>query len=89
MSVVNLFRQIIQYNPSILELQMSEFSLDRDRNENIGELILESLLNSNIESINLLYLSHNSSWFKHPDTGEEISSNIDLLTLLILKQTEI
>ena len=65
------------------------FSADEDREENIGELILETLLSSNVDTITDLDLSGNSSWFKHPDTGEERSSNVDLLTELISKQTEI
>ena len=65
---------------------MNRFSGDEDRDENIGELVLETLLNSNINSIIDLNLGDNSSWFKHPDTEEERSSNVDLLAELISKQ---
>ena len=62
---------------------MSGFSQGNDKNENIGELVLEILLSSNIDSITVLDLSSNSSWF----TGEARSGNIDLLVELITKQT--
>ena len=65
---------------------MGNFSDDEDRVENISEHILEALLNSNIESINDLNLFNNPSWFRHPDTKDEISSNVDLLAELISKQ---
>ena len=62
---------------------MAEFSGDSDREENIGELVHETLLNSNIESISDLDLSCNYSWFWNPVTREERSSNVDLLAELI------
>ena len=65
---------------------MGYFSCNLDKVENIGELILEALLNSNIESINDLNLFNNPSWFRHPDTKEEIFSNVALLAELISKQ---
>ena len=68
---------------------MAEFSGDSDREENIGELVLETLLNSDINTITDLNLSLNSSWFKHPDTGEERPSNVELLAELITKQASI
>ena len=58
---------------------MNRFSEDKDKVENICELVLESLLSSNIDSVTNLNLSENMSWFKHPDTSEEKSGNIDLL----------
>ena len=70
-------------------LNLVEFSGDSDREQNICEMIIETLLNSNIETISELNLSHNKSWFKHPETQEERSSNVDLLTVLISRQTEI
>ena len=79
LSLVNLFRQIIQNRPSIEVLNMERFSGHEDKNENIGELVLESLLSSRIESITNLDLTYNVSWFEHPDTKEERSGNIDLL----------
>ena len=66
---------------------MYQFSGNRDRDVNIGELVLETLLNSNIEFITDLNLSYNLSWFKHPDTQEERPSNVDLLVEFISKQT--
>ena len=58
---------------------MYGFSADRDRETNFGELVLETLLNSNIESITHLYLEYNRSWFSHPVT-------VDLLLELITMQ---
>ena len=68
---------------------MKGFSADKDKEENIGELVFETLLSSNVDTIIDLDLSGNSSWFKHPDTGEEISSNVGLLAELIYKLAEI
>ena len=59
--------------------------MKEDRNENIGEFILETILSSNI-AIKDLNLFQNSSWFKHPDTQEYNVSNEDLLAELIDKQ---
>ena len=66
---------------------MKLFSLNADRDVNIGELVLETLLSSNIESITDLNLLYNNSWFKHSITKEERSSNVDLIVELISKQT--
>ena len=68
LSLVSLFRQIIQNSPPIEVLNMSGFSEGKDVNENIGELVLESLLSSRIDSIKDLNLAANSSWFKQPET---------------------
>ena len=68
MSMVSLFRQITQNNPQIQTLNMDTFSVNNDREQNIGELVLESLLCSDIDSITDLNLVSNSSWFKHPDS---------------------
>ena len=68
---------------------MKQFSLNEDRDENMGELILESLLGSNIDSIIDLNFSFNNSWFYHPDTKKERTGNIDLLTELITKQVSL
>ena len=65
---------------------MCSFSDDEDRGENIGELVLECLLGSRIDSIEDLNLSSNESWFKHPVTKEERSGNIALLAELLSKQ---
>ena len=86
MSLVGLFRQIIKNNPPVEVLNMSDFSGHKDIDENIGELVLEALLNTNIESITDLNFSLNNSWFRHPKTEEERFSNIVLLADLISKQ---
>ena len=86
-SIVSLFRKIIQNNPPIEVLNLYAFSSGKDRDDNIGELVLETLLSSNIDTISDLNLVSNSSWFKHPVTYEERSSNLDLLVELISKQT--
>ena len=46
---------------------MHNFSYNKDVNENIGEIVLETLLNSNISSITELNLGMNQSWFWNPD----------------------
>ena len=69
LSMVKLFRQIIQQSPPIQVLNMASFSDDADSEENLGELVLEALLNTNINSITTLNLSSNISWFKQPETG--------------------
>ena len=83
LSLVSLLRQIVQCNPQITVLNMYRFSSDNVENENIGELVLEILMSSSIDSITDLNLRMNSSWF----TGEARSGNIDLLVELITKQT--
>ena len=65
---------------------MNFFSCNNDRVENIGELVFELLLNSNIDSITDLRLTGNESWFKNPNSLEERSGNVDLLLELINKQ---
>ena len=60
--------------------------LDGDRGEvNMCALILEPLLNSNIDSITDLDLYNNLWWFKQPNQGDHIDSNIVLLAELITK----
>ena len=65
---------------------MEAFSDDADRDENMGEIVLETVLSANIDSVTDLNLGSNMSWFKHPTTGEERSGNVDLLAELISKQ---
>ena len=85
MSIVNLLRQIVQCNPQITVLSMSEFSRDKDGLNNIGQLVLEIILSSSIDSITDLNLSHNVSWFAQNQTYG--LGNVDLLIELITKQT--
>ena len=59
LSMVSLFRQIIQSNPTIQVFDMNTFSGNSDRDQNMGELVLDTLLNSNIKSITDLDLSSN------------------------------
>ena len=59
LSIVSLFRQIIQSNPPIQVLDMNAFSQSNDKDVNMGELILEALLNSNIQSITDLDFGYN------------------------------
>ena len=47
---------------------MDKFSANKDLNVNIGELVLECLLSSRIDSITNLVLNSNESWFCHPET---------------------
>ena len=58
------------------------FSYDQDKVQNIGELVLETLLSYSVDSIIDLNLGSNYSWFKHP-------GNVDLLTELISRQTRL
>ena len=62
---------------------MNAFSGDSNDVENIGKLVLETLLSSNIDSITDINLRTNPSWFKE----EERQGNVDLLMELITKQT--
>ena len=68
---------------------MEGFSYNSDREQNIGELVLESFLSSNIDNITDLNLAANESWFKNPNTREERLGNIDFLVELILKQASL
>ena len=63
LSMVNLLRQIVQCNPQITVLNMSYFSDDKDELNNIGELVLEILMSSSINSITYLNFFDNKSWF--------------------------
>ena len=65
---------------------MIKFSDNSEDSENIGELVLEILLSSNINSIADLNLKDNKSWFKNPETEEEREDNVDLLADLLSKQ---
>ena len=62
LSMVSLFRQIIQNNPPIKVLNLTAFSHENWR-ENICELLLEILLSSNVDKITDLTLSKNKTWF--------------------------
>ena len=73
LSMVNLFRQIIQNNPPIEVLNMWGFSCNNDKDGSISEHVLETLFSSNIDSFTDLNLSNNESWFKYPRTKEERS----------------
>ena len=59
LSIASLFRKIIQHNPLIEVLNIETFSYNEDRNQNIGELILEALFTSSIDSIVDLNLEWN------------------------------
>ena len=87
LSIVSLFRQIIQSNPPIQVLNMNAFSAKCDRGVIMGENILEALLNSNIQSITDLVFSNNQSWFYHPYSQGDRSGNVELLAELISRQS--
>lgn len=70
------------------------FSYHKRDNENMGEIVLETLLSSDIDCISNLDLSSNASWFwpsrfpeESSETEEEKTSNAELLAELIDKQT--
>ena len=65
LSIVSLFRLIIKSKPYITVLNMSSFSRDKDTDldVNMGELVIEPLLSSNIDTITYLNFENNSSWF--------------------------
>ena len=69
--MISLLIQIVQSSPPIAILDMSYFCNDINVKENMGELVLEALLSSNIDTITDLNLRSNKFWFKHPDTHEE------------------
>ena len=69
--MVNLFKQIIQNSPPIQVLNMDRFSDSYEQQENVGEIVQEALLSSNINTITDLNLSSNGTWFQHPDTEKE------------------
>ena len=83
--MATLLRLIVQRNPPIVELIMHNYSDRYNRDENIGDLVFEILLNSSIDSITILSFFSNHSWFKIPYKREEKSGNIDLLVELISK----
>ena len=68
---------------------MNFFSYDKDSDENIGELVLDTLLSSNIDTITDLNLGGNESWFWNLATKQERLENVDLLAALISKQDAI
>ena len=85
--MVSLLRQILQNNPQIQTLNMYSFSYNQ--NDNAGELVLETLLDSSLDTIIDLNLGDNETWFRHPETKEERSTNVELLTELISRQTRL
>ena len=89
LSMVSLLRQITQNNPQIEVLNMYAFSGDSDREQNIGELVFETLLNASVDSLIELDISCNESWFSNPSTREERTDNVSLLSELISRQTRL
>ena len=87
LQIVTLFRLIIQQKPQLELLDMGTFSDKHDRDQNFAEIILETLLSSNIDSITNIRLFNNESWFKNPVTKEDRFSNVELLGELFSKQT--
>ena len=85
LSMAALLRQIVQNNPPITDLNMHAFSDRTNWNENIGELVFEILLNSSIDTVTVLNLSNNSSWFVNSRTRGKKLGNADLLVELISK----
>ena len=61
----SLFSQIIQNNPPLTVLSMYKFSKNNYfiENINMGELVLETLINSTISTITDLNFACNESWF--------------------------
>ena len=68
---------------------MKNYSSNVDKDQNIGELIFETLLNYRVDTIVELNLSINQSWFMHPGTHEERTGNIDHFTEFISRQTHL
>ena len=68
--MASLFRQIVQSKPPIEVLNLEKFSGNDKGKKIIGEHILESLLDSDIQTITDLNLSMNREWFKY-DWQEE------------------
>ena len=80
--LANLFGQIIQQNPPLKQLNLSQFT---GGGYCTGELILQSLLNSSINSIVDLNLSGNRALFMD---GRRGASNLNKLIEIINKQSE-
>ena len=61
----SLYSQIIQMNPPLTVLSMYKFSKNNYfiENINMGELVLETILSSTINTITDLNLAGNESWF--------------------------
>ena len=67
-SLAGLIREIVQHKPPLTHLDLYDFSKDNDSDQSAGEIILEALLNSSINTIQDLDLSNNYSWFSIGDT---------------------
>ena len=50
-SMAGLIREIVQQNPPLTHLDLNKFSSDKDIDQNAGEVILEALLDSSINTI--------------------------------------
>ena len=84
--MANLIREVIQNNPPLTHLNLEEFSFDKDCDVSAGEIILESLLNSSICTIQHLNIGGNSSWFKKSES-EDREGAAEMLMEVISNQT--
>ena len=84
--MASLIREVIQNNPPLTHLNLEEFSQDKDGNESAGEIILESLLNSSICTIQHLNIGGNFSWFKKSKI-EDREGATEMLMEVISNQT--
>ena len=82
-----LLKEIIQKNPPLTHLNLSNFCDDKDGDQSSGQIILEALFNSSICTIQDLNLSHNSSWFNKVNTGEDREGALEMLTEVISNQS--
>lgn len=79
-AIFGLIRKIIELNPHLTTLNLSNFSTDDIFEESLGELVLQCLLSSSIDSIIDLDLGGNASWFE-----DERESNVELLADVCIK----
>ena len=77
---------VIQNIPPLAHLNLENFSLDQDGVESVGEILLESLLNSSICTIQHFNIGGNSSWFKK-NAREDREGAVEKLMEVIKNQT--
>ena len=63
--MAGMLREIIQNNPLLTHLNLNLFSNENDRDQSAGDIILEALHNSSINTIQDLNLGFNRSWFEN------------------------
>ena len=86
--MAKLFREIVRNNPPLTHVKLNSFSgtyFKRDDDESVGEIILESLVNSTITTIQELDMGGNRSWFQKNFRSDR-EGYIEMLNEIISKQ---